>query len=45
VPTMKSTNLFNLQRTLEIGDEANGGIVFLDANDTNGPGVRLRRRR
>jgi ribosome-binding protein aMBF1 (putative translation factor) len=39
VPTMKSTNLFKLQRALEIG-----GVMFVDADETAGEGVRLRRR-
>jgi ribosome-binding protein aMBF1 (putative translation factor) len=36
MPTMKSTNLFKLQRTLELG-----GVRFTDANG-GGPGVRMR---
>jgi transcriptional regulator with XRE-family HTH domain len=39
VPTMKSTNLFRVQRALEIG-----GVVFVDADAHGGEGVRLRRR-
>jgi transcriptional regulator with XRE-family HTH domain len=36
VPTMKTTNLFKIQRALEVG-----GIQFIDA-DGGGEGVRLR---
>ena len=43
MPTMKSTNLFKLQRALEIGDE-HGSIVFIDA-DGGGEGVRHLSRR
>jgi transcriptional regulator with XRE-family HTH domain len=39
VPTMKSTNLFNLQRALE-----RAGVLFIDADEVGGAGVRLRRR-
>ena len=42
MPTMKSTNLFKLQRALEIGGER-GGIQFIDA-DNGGEGIRLRQR-
>jgi ribosome-binding protein aMBF1 (putative translation factor) len=38
MPTMKSTNLFKLQRALEIG-----GVQFIDADETGGEGVRRRR--
>jgi ribosome-binding protein aMBF1 (putative translation factor) len=38
MPTMKSTNLFRLQRALELG-----GVQFIDANG-GGPGVRLTQR-
>jgi hypothetical protein len=38
IPTMKSPNLFRIQRALE-----NGGVLFIDADDIVGPGVRLRR--
>jgi transcriptional regulator with XRE-family HTH domain len=43
VPTMQSTNLFRVQRTLEIGDER-GAVTFIDADESGGEGVRLRRR-
>lgn len=37
VPVMKAPNLFKLQRTLEVG-----GIVFIDATETVGAGVRFK---
>jgi transcriptional regulator with XRE-family HTH domain len=39
VPVMKSTNLFRIQRALE-----QAGVIFIDADDAAGEGVRLRRR-
>jgi transcriptional regulator with XRE-family HTH domain len=38
VPRMRTDTLDALQLTLE-----QGGVIFIDANTTAGPGVRLRR--
>jgi hypothetical protein len=43
VPTMQSSNLFRVQRAMEIGDER-GAVIFIDADERGGEGVRLRRR-
>ena len=43
VPTMQSANLFRVQRALELGDER-GAVTFIDADESGGEGVRLRRR-
>ena len=43
VPTMQSANLFRVQRALELGDER-GAVTFIDADESGGEAVRLRRR-
>jgi len=44
VPTMQSSNLFRVQRALELGDPPSApGVIFIDADDSGGAGVRVRR--
>lgn len=43
VPRMRASTLFQVQRALERGSAAAGGVVFVDSDDQYGPGVRLRR--